>query len=179
MRHRTHTPRGSALTRMLGPAVCLLLMGLLMYGVMDWLFAASRPSYQATCMSNMKQLGTGLRMYVMDYDDKLPPAGKWQDGSYPYVKNLNVYVCPARMDVKPGYAFNQRLEGVVAGKAAQPEKTPMLFESNRGQRNGADRLTSFVTPHSDRVGNICFLDGHVKAFAVPPTADVPLKQRAR
>jgi len=88
-------------------------------------------------------------------------------------------VCPSRMDVKPGYAFNQPLDGMGSQKAAQPEQTPMLFESNRGQRNGADQLTSFVTPHPEQQGYVGFLDGHVKAFTVPPAADVPLTKGAR
>lgn len=173
------TRRGGALIRMLGPAACLLVIVLLARGIIDWLDSDNRPPYKAICTSNMKHLGSGLRMYIMDYDDKPPPAGKWQDASFPYVKDLTVYVCPSRKDVKPGYAFNQRLDGIVAGKVAKPEQTPMLFESNRGQRNGADQLLSFVTPHRDHVGNVCFLDGHVKSFSIHPTADAGLKDSKR
>lgn len=179
MIHSGNTGRGGALVRMLGPAACLILFGLLMYGFIDWLWAAKRVGGKAICQSNLKQLGVGLAMYVADHDDKLPPAGRWQDSTFPYVMNAQIYDCLARPETKPGYALNQRLEGMNTRTAARPEQTVLLFESDRGQRNGADRLASFITPHSVRMGNICFLDGHVKACTAPPSADVPLKKSAR
>ena len=87
MRHRTHTRHGGALVRMLGPATCLFVMVLLAYGAITWFASANLPPRKTICMSNMKQLENGLRMYITDYDEKLPPAQKWQDGSVPYVKN--------------------------------------------------------------------------------------------
>jgi prepilin-type N-terminal cleavage/methylation domain-containing protein/prepilin-type processing-associated H-X9-DG protein len=68
---------------------------------------------QASCLSNMKQIGSALMMYAQDYDETLPlnhyvgnglaPLAGWRDpnagdswcsGTFPYVKNLQVYVCP-------------------------------------------------------------------------------------
>jgi prepilin-type N-terminal cleavage/methylation domain-containing protein/prepilin-type processing-associated H-X9-DG protein len=77
-------------------------------------FARARSkARQAVCLSNMKQLGTGLMMYAQDWDETLPindyignglaPLIGWRDpragdswcsGIYPYVKNAQVYVCP-------------------------------------------------------------------------------------
>src|SRR5437773_5547224 len=77
-------------------------------------FAQARAkARQAACLSNMKQLGTGLMMYAQDYDETLPlndyignglaplpcwldpSAGvSWCSGIYPYVSNAQVYVCP-------------------------------------------------------------------------------------
>src|SRR5438094_8508507 len=37
-------------------------------------FAQAREkARQVTCLSNMKQVGLGLQMYVQDYDETLPP----------------------------------------------------------------------------------------------------------
>jgi prepilin-type N-terminal cleavage/methylation domain-containing protein len=77
-------------------------------------FALAREkARQATCLSNFKQIGTGVMMYVQDWDDTYPsnrighlPGGgdcttgnkkmiNWKTVTYPYVKNLDVYRCPS------------------------------------------------------------------------------------
>jgi prepilin-type N-terminal cleavage/methylation domain-containing protein/prepilin-type processing-associated H-X9-DG protein len=60
-------------------------------------FAQARDkARQATCLSNEKQLGLGLTMYVQDYDESFPmsqyfdSAGipyDWGNAIYPYIKN--------------------------------------------------------------------------------------------
>src|SRR3989442_5251199 len=67
-------------------------------------FAQAREkARQATCLSNLKQIGTGVMMYVQDWDDTYPsnriahlPGGRdctatnqkminWKTGTLPYV----------------------------------------------------------------------------------------------
>ncbi len=81
---------------------------------------AKAAAKKAACLSNTKQIGMGLYMYLTDFDDALPmanypnpPAGytgpytafAWTDGPgisqplwadlmYPYVKSYPVYACP-------------------------------------------------------------------------------------
>jgi prepilin-type N-terminal cleavage/methylation domain-containing protein len=77
-------------------------------------FAKAREkARQAACMSNTKQIGLGLMMYVQDYDEILPPRyqrnptapapmqSAWRVLIYPYVKNDGVFKCPSnpRKDV--------------------------------------------------------------------------------
>jgi prepilin-type N-terminal cleavage/methylation domain-containing protein/prepilin-type processing-associated H-X9-DG protein len=77
-------------------------------------FAQARgKARQATCLTGMKQLGTGLMLYAQDYDETLPlndlvgnglaPLIGWRDtrageswcsGIFPYVKNSQIFVCP-------------------------------------------------------------------------------------
>jgi prepilin-type N-terminal cleavage/methylation domain-containing protein/prepilin-type processing-associated H-X9-DG protein len=76
-------------------------------------FAKAREkARQASCSSNMKQLGLGMLMYAQDWDGKIRAAngdpagnaivtprqgeGKWQALSfyYDYIKNAQVYICP-------------------------------------------------------------------------------------
>jgi prepilin-type N-terminal cleavage/methylation domain-containing protein/prepilin-type processing-associated H-X9-DG protein len=71
-------------------------------------FAQARAkARQAACLSNMKQIGTAVMMYVQDYDEIYPPAQlsltptgtgnpvvSWPTLIYPYVKNEGVFVCP-------------------------------------------------------------------------------------
>src|SRR6058998_2955179 len=79
-------------------------------------FAQAREKARAaTCLSNVKQIGTAIAMYVQDYDERyLPPwlysaqqpeGGGWYQDShgwtwfapqivYPYHKNFRIYTCP-------------------------------------------------------------------------------------
>jgi prepilin-type processing-associated H-X9-DG protein len=145
---------------------------------------AKRP----TCQSNLKQLGTGLHMYLTDHDQRFPPAHSWQDNIFPYVKNSEVFLCPNRADVVPGFAFNLALHTRRFATIAQPILLPALYDSDRGQRNASDRLTSFTTHETKRDvcslqvfrdssaawGNIAFADGHVKAVRQAPAQEAGL-----
>lgn len=78
---------------------------------------------RTTCLSNLRQLGTGMRLYANDSDGRLPwarvmnggegnPSGNWAgvyavhgkcDPSkgqiYRYVKNIGVYLCPSNRGI--------------------------------------------------------------------------------
>jgi prepilin-type N-terminal cleavage/methylation domain-containing protein len=76
-------------------------------------FAQAREKARQTgCLSNMKQLGTGVMMYLQDWDDVYPSnrlfifpgggecegAGKilsWKHATQPYVKSTEVFKCPS------------------------------------------------------------------------------------
>jgi prepilin-type N-terminal cleavage/methylation domain-containing protein/prepilin-type processing-associated H-X9-DG protein len=64
-------------------------------------FAQARERARMTgCLSNMKQMGLGLMMYVQDYDQTYPRIRFrgydyiWKNAIQPYVKNLGVFACP-------------------------------------------------------------------------------------
>jgi len=76
-------------------------------------FARAREQARKTaCLSNMKQMGTGILMYVQDYDETLPMTNYsntidhnsdwgvsyilWCDLIMPYTKNYQVFICPSR-----------------------------------------------------------------------------------
>ncbi len=72
-------------------------------------FAQAREkARQTSCLSNMKQIGTGIMMYVQDYDETYPQAYwykndagdangymQWSGMIQPYVKNATLFVCPS------------------------------------------------------------------------------------
>src|SRR5712692_1543026 len=74
-------------------------------------FAQAREkARQVTCLSNFKQIGLGVRMYVQHWDETFPPnrvarppgssdCGQknitWKTVTLPYVKNFGVYKCPS------------------------------------------------------------------------------------
>ena len=77
---------------------------------------ARRAAHRATCISNLRQIGLGLMLYVADHDDVLPVANQsavgmpfqqphsWGPGGAaphladalaPYVQAVDLFVCPA------------------------------------------------------------------------------------
>jgi prepilin-type N-terminal cleavage/methylation domain-containing protein/prepilin-type processing-associated H-X9-DG protein len=65
-------------------------------------FARARENARrASCMSNMKQLGLGFRMYTQDFDERFPARCNaasnisWRSFIYPYVKSTQVFACPS------------------------------------------------------------------------------------
>ncbi len=76
-------------------------------------FAQAREKARAiSCVSNMQQLGTATLMYVQDYDETFPTGlqNQWYADSWyyiiqPYVKDVNVLLCPDDPRATPsGYA---------------------------------------------------------------------------
>jgi prepilin-type N-terminal cleavage/methylation domain-containing protein/prepilin-type processing-associated H-X9-DG protein len=75
-------------------------------------FAQAREkARQTSCLSNTKQMGLGIMMYIQDYDETFPPAyyynavtggnldatgiQHWSGFTQPYVKNAGIFVCPS------------------------------------------------------------------------------------
>src|SRR5579862_1239618 len=76
-------------------------------------FAQAREKARAiSCLSNTKQLGLAVMMYVQDYDETYPLTAFWNDVggtpgfaanfylwssqrcTQPYIKNTDIYKCP-------------------------------------------------------------------------------------
>ena len=104
-------------------------------------FAQAREkARQATCQSNLKQLGLAMRMYTEDYDGmfissyifpngwRVCPHYIWPDFVQPYIKNWQVFSCPS--GVQSFYADHN------ARSCAQMGTQPYL-----GTNNNPFRLT--------------------------------------
>jgi len=129
-------------------------------------FAQAREkARQASCLSNMKQIGLSLIMYVQDYDETFPngrtsPTDSaaqlaahygqgWGAEVYPYVKNAQVYKCPddatttvAANGANPAltpvsYLYNYNIPAFASSIAAQtaPASTVLLAECSGAQVN--------------------------------------------
>lgn len=67
---------------------------------------AKEAAKRTTCLSNAKQMGLAMQMYVTDYDDVAPSvvhiSGGRDDDFWdilqPYVKNIDVFFCPDRTE---------------------------------------------------------------------------------
>jgi hypothetical protein len=95
-------------------------------------FAQAREKARSTtCISNLKQIGTASTMYVQDYDETFPFAGRdWPAASFvdvwnglgPYIKNQEMFVC--KSDASP--AWNVRWVRV----NDKPLEKQLLFPSS-------------------------------------------------
>jgi prepilin-type N-terminal cleavage/methylation domain-containing protein/prepilin-type processing-associated H-X9-DG protein len=113
--------RGFTLIELLVVIAIIAILAAILFPV----FAQAREKARSiSCLSNLKQIGTSIYMYVQDYDETYPrnddcvsgpsplnpsaPPGcngpygqrinhyKWQVWILPYMKNVHVFLCPSR-----------------------------------------------------------------------------------
>ena len=78
-------------------------------------FAQAREKARgAACLSNTKQIGNAMLMYIQDYDETTPSSFAFTDKTrvdvfmtlQPYIKNVQVFFCPDRIDTNNTCAFS-------------------------------------------------------------------------
>lgn len=102
--------RGYTLIELLTALAVLLILAALILPVIG---QTRRKAWQTTCISNQRQTGSALSLYVQDFDETYPnsrfdPPGSSKSGSLetrswrsvlaPYLHNRQVMVCPANPD---------------------------------------------------------------------------------
>ena len=101
------TRRGFTLIELLVVIAIIAILAAILFPV----FAKAREkARQASCLSNLRQLGTAVLSYAQDNDEVLPGPGYWGTGAgddngpngrpwmpkiFPYVKNSQIYLCPS------------------------------------------------------------------------------------
>ena len=109
MRGRS-TPRTGAAFTLIELLVVIAIIAILAAILFPVFAQAREKARQTACLSNTKQIGTGIMMYTQDYDETLPGAAyggvpgtsvndlqnpKWMDVIQPYVKNDQMFNCPS------------------------------------------------------------------------------------
>jgi prepilin-type N-terminal cleavage/methylation domain-containing protein/prepilin-type processing-associated H-X9-DG protein len=113
------TPRsGFTLIELLVVIAIIAILAAILFPV----FAMAREKARATsCLSNCKQIGTALRMYLDDYEGAYPFSwfDKGQYGFdvalYPYTKNTAIFACPSNPQVPEKTAFGKGYAGPLNG----------------------------------------------------------------
>jgi prepilin-type N-terminal cleavage/methylation domain-containing protein/prepilin-type processing-associated H-X9-DG protein len=94
--------RGFTLIELLVVIAIIAILAAILFPV----FARAREkARQTACLSNLKQIGTGMIMYVQDYDEKFPRhyfrnsndtiVGSVITVIHPYIANVDVWDCPS------------------------------------------------------------------------------------
>lgn len=93
--------RGFTLIELLVVIAIIAILAAILFPVFAQARAKAR---QTACLSNLKQQGLGMMMYLNDYDETYPAAqvwgvsslhaGSWKVMTAPYVKSISMYECP-------------------------------------------------------------------------------------
>lgn len=156
-------------------------------------FAAAREAgRKASCLSNERQLGAALQLYVQDWDSRFPQTHPtatpwtfpddeitlvtpWREIMQPYIRNTRIFGCPSDPGVPEwhpsSYAPNgYTVYGAALADATHPADTIYLAELPPGALlddfspwNGKDFLRVTVAAKRHSDGACyLFLDGHTQ-----------------
>jgi len=162
---------GTATAGIVVSAVALVLlpvMAILAGMLLPALASAKTKSQSIMCMSNMKQLALGLRMYADDNKDQFPQGANWCDAIQPYLGGGQALKCfSGDPNQRAHYGFNASLAGTKVSQIQSPAQTVLVFEIEGGWNVSGGPETLLKKPWHGRAVGLAFADGHSE-IANPP-----------
>ena len=167
--------RGFTLIELLVVIAIIAILAAILFPVFS---RAREKARQASCLSNLKQIGLGYEMYSQDYDEKTCTHGNrvpgidpcpgticshWSRKIAPYVKNDQIFVCPSQD--KPWVSYGDNFQHVAGcgwmpnrlAKFSCPAETGLVLDS---QVSSTDR-----SPYSMIWCRLCWPNGGYHAWA--------------
>jgi prepilin-type N-terminal cleavage/methylation domain-containing protein len=150
---------------------------------------AKEAAKKSSDLSNMKQIGTSMQIYLSDYDDTYPSAyyynndlnssngyTHWSGMIMPYVKNLQIFVSPA--DRIGGLAPTNFINGNGGAGAPGGQVTQYPVQDNQAPRlsytaNAALMPRKRRTIDPSNVVNATVVDNGANTILLAPLTDVP------
>jgi prepilin-type processing-associated H-X9-DG protein len=118
------------------------------------------------CQRNVMQMCQAALAFARDNDNTLPGTD-WPVTLGPYIRNTELYKCPALEGVAIGFVINEKVAGVKLGDIQDPANTILFFESDFGidmPIGGPEAV--IAAPRHDETVTVGYLDGHVAALSV-------------
>ena len=166
------TKRGFTLIELLVVIAIIAILASILFPVFS---RAREKARQTSCLSNTRQFGTALQMYVQDYDECIPAHNdnenvvppptydwRWDTILYrllPYVRNLQLYQCPSD---KSGYT---------SPNASTPGDGARWWSYGFNTLCGQDGTPDAA--FEDPANTIVFFDGEEADMGVEDDGDLP------
>ena len=134
--------------------------------------SAREQAHRIACSNNLKQIGTALKMFSMDYNSRFPEASGAEGlevlRQKSYLLDGRVYICPSSKLAPTGGALTY-------GSDAAPANVNYAYHGGLRDGDGQSAIAADFTgepdvkandgkPNHIDFGNILFIDGHVSGF---------------
>jgi prepilin-type N-terminal cleavage/methylation domain-containing protein len=154
---RSHKTSGFTLIELLVVIAIIAILAAILFPV----FAQAREkARQTSCLSNQKQLGTAMMMYIQDYDEVFPALvsggclgqaaqanALWTRLVFPYVKNKGIYVCPSSVNGRAGFRWSSLVAAEDVGEPSDNTLCPGTLAWHADRRRQPYGMPRFFAPY--------------------------------